>query len=420
MHRAGCVTSAPGSGYRTKVFLLLRPSCIDNAVSPLCVASPVSATTPSVRLSSFYFWYYGLLGIMHPFWPLFLSDRQFTATEIGQLLAIQVGTRIISPNLWGWLADRVDRMTTIRLGAALGAVFFAAIFVAEGFWALALVMAGYSFFWNAVMPQFEALTLDHLRSEPHRYSDIRLWGSVGFVLAVVAGGYWFEARIDDFRIAGLVLLGMIWLSSLWVPRAERRFRRPRARGVRRVLRRGSVQAFLLMAFLLQVAHGIYYAFFSLQLEAVGYGRGAIGLFWALSVVAEIVLFMVMRRLLSRWSPWQILAVSLVLTALRWLLIGHASDWLVMLLLAQCLHAFSFGACHAVSVDYLRRFFPRGLLGQGQAIYSAAGFGAGGAAGALLGGLLWQYGGGWTFSVAALITLLALGVAWLGLSQRRSH
>lgn len=380
----------------------------------------MSTTVPAIRLSSFYFWYYGLLGIMHPFWPLFLSDRAFSATEIGQLLAIQMSTRIISPNLWGWLADRIGRMATIRMGAALGAAFFAAIFVADGFWSLALVMAGYSFFWNAVMPQFEAVTLDHLHREPQRYSDIRVWGSVGFVIAVVVGGYWFEGRIDDFRFAGLVLLSMIWVSSLWVPRVERRFRRPRASGLWRVLRRGSVQGFLAMAFLLQVAHGIYYAFFSLHLEELGYGRGTIGLLWAFSVVAEIVLFMVMRRLLTRWSLWEILAVSLTLTALRWLLIGHAADSLLVVLVAQGLHAFSFGACHAVSVDYLRRFFSRGLMGQGQAIYSALGFGAGGAVGALLGGVLWQYGGEWTFSIAALITLAALGVAWLGLGQRRSR
>ncbi len=377
------------------------------------------APIPYARLSSFYFWYYGLLGILHPFWPLFLSHQLFTATEIGQLLAIQMGTRILSPNLWGWLADHTGRrMGTIRLGAALGMVFFAAVFVADDFWSMALVMAGYSFFWNAVLPQFEALTLDHLHAEPHRYSDIRVWGSVGFVISVVAGGYWFEGRIDDFRIIGLVFLGMIWVSSLWVPGVERRFVRPRAGGLMKVLRQGRVQAFLLMSFLLQVAHGIYYAFYSLQLEAAGYDRGTIGLFWALSVVAEICLFVVMRRLLTRWSLWEILVVSLALTAVRWLIIGHATDWLAALLLAQCLHAFSFGACHAVSVDYLRRFFPREHLGQGQAMYSAASFGAGGAAGALLGGLLWQGGGTLTFNVAALVSLGALVVAMVALREPR--
>src|SRR5690606_25656859 len=115
--------------------------------------------------------------------------------------------------------------------------------------------------------------------------------------------------------------------------------------------------------------------------------------------AEIILFMVMRRMMTNWSLRGILLVSLLLTALRWLMIGHFTDYLAILLVAQCLHAFSFGACHAVSVEYLRRYFPREHLGQGQAIYSSASFGAGGAAGALIGGLLWSQASSWTFDVA---------------------
>ncbi|HLS99559.1 MAG: MFS transporter [Porticoccaceae bacterium] len=374
--------------------------------------SPVPAAIPHARLSAFYFWYYGLLGLLHPFWPIFLSHQRFSASEIGQLLAIQMATRLLAPNLWGWIADRSGRrMATIRVGAALGMVFFAGIFVADGFWSMALVMAGYSFFWNAVMPQFEALTLDHLQGEPERYSAIRVWGSVGFIITVVAGGYWFDGAVEDFRYLGLGFLVMIWLASLWVPAVPRRFVRPRGGDLWRVLGQRPVRAFLLVSFLLQMAHGVYYGFFSLQLEAAGYSRGMIGLFWALSVLAEIVLFVVMRRLLTRWSLRQILVASLVLTALRWALIGHGSGWLPALLFAQCLHALSFGACHAVSVEYLRRYFPRELLGQGQALYSAASFGAGGALGALFGGLMWGISPSGTFDAAVLVTLLAALVAF---------
>jgi len=373
----------------------------------------VPAAIPYARLSAFYFWYYGLLGLLHPFWPLFLSHQQFSAREIGQLLAIQIATRIVSPNLWGWLADHSgQRMATIRLGAALGFVFYAGIFWVEGFWGMALVMAGYSFFWNGVMPQFEALTLDHLHHQPQRYSSVRVWGSIGFIVTVVCGGFLFEESIGRFPAAGLLFLGMILLASLWAPAVARTFVRPVKGAFWRLLCQRQVLTFLLMSFLLQVSHGIYYAFYSLQLEAAGYSRSTIGLFWALSVLAEIILFMVMRRLMTNWSLRGILLVSLLLTALRWLMIGHFTDLLALLLVAQCLHAFSFGACHAVSVEYLRRFFPREHLGQGQAIYSSASFGAGGAIGALLGGLLWSQASSWTFDVAVLVTLAALLVAFL--------
>jgi PPP family 3-phenylpropionic acid transporter len=373
---------------------------------------------PHKRLSAFYFWYYGLLGILHPFWPIFLSHKHFTPGEIGLLLAIQMGTRIVSPNLWGALADATgQRLGTIRLGAAFACLCFAGIFAGDSFALMALVMAGYSFFWNAVMPQFEALTLDYLHREPERYSRIRLWGSVGFIIAVMVGGVWFEARIEDFRIAGLVVLAMIWLSSLMVPAPDFRRPTPRSGTFGRILRQKPVLAFLAISCLLQVAHGIYYAFFSLQMEAAGYGRVAIGTYWALGVVAEIVLFLVMHRLMTNRSLWWIMMLSLSLTVVRWLLISYFTADPVILFAAQALHAFSFGACHAVSMEYIRRFFPPENRIQGQAIYTAFSFGLGGAVGSLLGGAIWTLNPDLTFNVAALITAIAVYIAYRGLNHR---
>lgn len=355
--------------------------------------------------------------MLHPFWPIFLTHRQFTASEIGLLLSAQMATRIISPNLWSWLADTPGkRMAAIRLGSLLGFLFFAFILVADGFWSMLLVIAGYSFFWNAVMPQFEAMTLDYLNERPQFYSRIRLWGSVGFIAAVIVGGYWFQLRIEDFRYAGLAILLMIWVTTLWVATPKSFHGAEPTPSFLTVILQSKVLTFLLVSFLLQVAHGIYYAFYSLHLEEAGYPRFQVGLFWALSVVAEIGLFLVMHRILTNWSLRGIFLVSLLLTVLRWLLIAFFVDSLGVLLLAQGLHAFSFGACHAASIEYLRRFFLPPQRGRGQAIFTSVSFGAGGAIGALLGGLLWSHTATLTFSVAAAISLVALAVAYKGLER----
>lgn len=376
---------------------------------------------PYKRLSSFYFWYFGLLGVLHPFWPIFLSHREFSPAQIGVLLAIQMGTRIVSPNLWGMLADRTGRrLGTIRLGAAMACLAFAGILVGDSFMVMVLVMAGYSFFWNAIMPQFEALTLDHLKPRPETYSLVRVWGSVGFIVSVMAGGYWFQNRIEDFAYVGLAYLALIWLSTLMVPVETSARLVPEKKSFIRILRQRPVLAFLAMSCLLQVAHGIYYAFFSLQLEAAGYGRAAIGAFWAIGVVAEIVLFLVMHRFMSSRSLWWIMVFSLILTTVRWLLIGHFTDQTAVLVVAQCLHAFSFGACHAAAMEYIRRFFPPANRVQGQAIYSAASFGVGGAVGALLGGMLWTYQPAITFDVAALVTVFATLIAFFWLDHRKAR
>ena len=118
------------------------------------------------------------------------------------------------------------------------------------------------------------------------------------------------------------------------------------------------------------------------------------------------MFLVMHRLMRRFSiPW-ILVASLLLAALRWLLIGVVADSLLWLALAQLLHAASFGSFHAASIAWVHKQFEASLGGQGQALYSSLGFGAGWAAGAGLSGLLWQQWGVDLFFGAALAAVLA--------------
>ena len=42
------------------------------------------------------------------------------------------------------------------------------------------------------MPPMITITFAHLRGQPERYSQVRLWGSIGFILAVVVLGRLFQ------------------------------------------------------------------------------------------------------------------------------------------------------------------------------------------------------------------------------------
>jgi PPP family 3-phenylpropionic acid transporter len=365
------------------------------------------------RLSGFYFFYFALLGAYIPYWGLYLEASGFDALEIGFLTGMVMATKVVAPSLWGWLADHTGRrLRIIRLGSLLAFACFCGIFISTSFAWLMLVVAGYSFFWNAVLAQFEVITLDHLGSEYNRYSQVRVWGSVGFVGAVVGLGWIFDLiAVTTLPIVMASLLAAIWLCSLWVRDGGGQARQASASGLGEVLRQNTVWAFFLACFLLQIAHGPYYTFFSLYLESLEYSRAAIGQLWALGVVAEVILFLVMHRVLPRFGIRRIMLVSLGLAAVRWLMIGYGASSLPVLLLAQCLHAATFGAFHAVSIELIRRTFPVGLAGQGQAIYSGISFGAGGAAGAIISGYLWQHDPQLTFVIASVASVLACLLAW---------
>ena len=374
------------------------------------------AMTPGLpywRLSGFYFFYFSLLGATAPFLALYFDHLGFSAARIGELIAIPMLMRCIAPNIWGWLGDYSGRrLAIVRFGALCTLLCFAGIFISQSYAWLALIMALHAFFWHAVLPQFEVITFAHLKDKAERYSQIRLWGSIGFIVAVVGLGELFEVlSLDAYPWALVLIMAGIVLSSWWVPNAQPHMR-PNTEdhgGFLKQVRRPGIMAFYLSVGLMQLSNGPYYTFLSLHLEALGYSRGMIGQLWALGVLAEIVLFMLMARLLARYSLRTVLLASFLITALRWLLLGNLADHLPVMLFAQLMHAATFGAFHAAAMHFVQRSFADRQQGQGQALYAALA-GVGGAMGALYSGYSWHsLGAAWTFAIASLIALLAAAI-----------
>ena len=368
------------------------------------------APIPYWRLSSFYLFYFALLGSTAPFLALYFDHLGFSSARIGELVAIPMLMRCVAPNLWGWLGDYTGRrLAIVRFGAACTLLSFSLIFIDKSYAWLALVMALHAFFWHAVLPQFEVITLAHLQGQTARYSQIRLWGSIGFILTVVGLGRLFEwLSLDIYPVALVIIMGGIVLSSLWVPNAQPPASENRAagEGFLKQLRSPGVLAFYGCVALMQLSHGPYYTFLTLHLEHLGYSRGVIGMLWALGVVAEVLMFLAMSRILVRFSVRRVLLASFLLAALRWLLLGTLADHLWVLLLAQVMHAATFGSFHAAAIHFVQRSFGARQQGQGQALYAALA-GTGGALGALYSGYSWNLlGPATTFSIASIAALAA--------------
>lgn len=351
-----------------------------------------------------------------PYWSLYLGSFGFGAETVGVLMGMLHATRILAPSLWGWLADRSGRrMLIVRLGGCCAWLVFALIFWAETPFYIALVTLGFSFFWNAILAQFEVVTLRHLGKEKHRYSRIRVWGSIGFIGAVIGTGWlldWLDIRSLPLVLFGLLVL--IWLNTLIVGQRPEEVRQESAAvSVGAVMRQPQVIAFFAICFLVQFGHGPYYSFFSPMLESLGHDRGVIGVLWALGVIAEVVLFIWMHRVLERWSYRVIMLASLWLSVLRWTLTALFPDQMVVLVFAQLLHAASFGSLHIVGIALVQHYFPPLTQGRGQAFFSSLGFGAGGFLGSVAAGYVWAWGGGMpAFMMAALGCLVAIVLATL--------
>ncbi len=374
---------------------------------------------PFAMLSASYFAH---IGFFNPYLPLWLKELGFSLLAISVLTSVQSASRLFAPYLWGSLSDRTgERVRLLRYGATAALLLSLGLWFELGGVGLFVVLLLMFAHTSGMMPMSEA-ALAHLVShggafDAKRYGRIRLWGSLGFLVTVVAAGFWFERfGLVHFPAWTLATLAAVTLSVWLLPD----FREPAHAdevqpSVWPVLRQPPVRWFFAAVFFHVLAHIFIYVFLSLYLDSLGYSKTVIGLLWALSVVIEIGWFFNQGRWLPRLSlsAWLVLAAALM--ALRMgLTAGFPLVWPV-LLLAQALHAITFAAHHTVCIAMLSHHFPGRLRGRGQALYTVVGYGLPGVVGGVAGGVLSSAFGlasvFWLSSACAAVACVCAVRAW---------
>ncbi len=369
------------------------------------------------RLSRFYFFYYFFVGSFVPYWGIYLQSQNFSPASIGILLSLFQISRIVAPNFWGWLADHTGhRVKWIKLTSLLGLIGFVGVFWAKGFFWIFLIMSALSLFTSSTLPLAESLTLAHLATTDGHYIRIRLWGSIGFIAASLLLGNLIDLQgINILLWALLVAQAIIFFLSNTIPETQETHHEKNDLSIWKIIKTPSVVALLIGCTLMVSAHGVLYNFYSIYLKEHGYSGGTIGWLWAIGVICEIFIFMLMPKILHRYSLKAILLMSLFLGVIRFILIGASPDHLFLLLIAQMFHAATFGSFHAASIEVIAYYFKGRNQARGQAIYNSVAYGIGGTVGGLGGGYLIQYLGGQIgFMIAAISPLIGFLVIWFGL------
>lgn len=362
------------------------------------------------RLSSSYFFYFALLGLVTPFLSVFLDGKGFNSLEVGEILAIITATKIIAPSLWAMLADKSGRqLAIIQLGALLALLSFVLLYWLDAFWPITLSLALFSLFWTAILPQLEVLTLSSVRRSGKIYARIRLWGSIGFIaLAIITGEVISIFTYQAFIIVGSLLLICLLISTL---RLKQPVKTPTTHNSETTIFTRLFKLpfiiFFISGILLQISFGPFYSFFALYLRDLEYPDYAVGLLISIGVVAEVIVFIFAGKIFTYFSVKWLLLLSLFITAIRWYFTGNYGDVLWLLILTQLLHAASFAIYHSASMQFLSEYFNRSEQGRGQAVYLGGVYGLGGAIGAYIAGHLWLDGAGATyaFNIAAFASLI---------------
>ncbi len=365
------------------------------------------------------------LGIFYPFFPVWLGSKGLDGDAIGLILALQIGLRVlVCPPVLRRADTSRDRAHLLI--ATSFATFGAATltFVVDSWLEILVATLLLSAFWCPAIPLSDAIALSGVRRLGADYGRSRLWGSIAFIAANVAGGFAIgRLGLDGFPL----ILSATFLVAALVTLASPRMGRPRAgtpppldstpdpwvpAGVwrRRFARLmpapdiGSLLPLLMGISLIQASHALLNGFSSLQWDRLGYGATAIGMFWAIGVVAEVVLFRFAAEPLRRFGLRAILLVTAVVATLRWCLLTLDLG-LAGFALLQTTHALTFAATHVCLQSLIGSSLPENRVGAAQGLafalqtvlLAAATFG---------GGVLFKGVGGDAFFAMAAMTALA--------------
>ncbi len=370
------------------------------------------ALLPFAALSASYFAH---IGFFNPYLPLWLKDLGLGLVAISLLTSVQAATRLFAPYIWGWVSDHTgERIKLLRLGAAVALASACLLWLPlSPLWLGGVLFVMFTH-TSAMMPMSEA-AMAHLVSQggafdTRRYGRVRLWGSAGFLVTVFVAGAWFEAfGMHQFPTMTVLGLLAVLLSAFWLPDHKDPVQTTQAQpAVWPVLRQAPVRWFFASAFFHVLSHISIYVFFSLYLDALGYSKTWIGAMWAVSVVVEIAWFFWQSRWLQQLplTGWLVLCSATML--LRMLLTAAWADVLLVLVLAQVLHALTFAAHHTTCVALVSHHFPARLRGRGQALYTVIAYGFPGVIGGLLGGMISaRWGLASVFWASALTSALAM-------------
>jgi PPP family 3-phenylpropionic acid transporter len=169
---------------------------------------------PYLKLSSFYLIYFASVGTLIPFFGLYLQSLSLNALEIAQIIAMLSLARLVSPILWTSLSERWGCLrTSVIRAVSLTLLPIIALWQVQVYVGLLILAWWLGFFWHAILPSFETMTLQHLIPQPQAYRRIRVWGSIGFIVAVHGVGALMDVWGTEWFLISVTFLFVLLLWS---------------------------------------------------------------------------------------------------------------------------------------------------------------------------------------------------------------
>lgn len=362
-------------------------------------------------MAACYFIFYGAIGCLMPYLPLYYQSLGLNGQQIGLLMGLGPVVLLGSGPLWGALADRFNLHRLLLPVASGGSFLFILLvpLVGGSLTGLILVTLLQAFFSQAIIPLLDSAALDIAAWSGTAFGRMRLGGSLGFMIISVFIG-WVLTRVDLRWMFYSYSIGMalVVLLAFGLPAHQRRGQSTMLQGIGVLARERSLVFFLLAALLLGFAASAIQAFLPLFLSGIGGDSNTVGLAGALGALTELPVMIFGALLLRRLGGlWQGLLFAALVYTLRWFAMSAVTGVGPALAL-QLTHGLSFGIFVLAAAGYVDDLAPHGLSATAQSVYNVFYWGLGSIAGSLGAGVIYQQLGiAWLFRLCGLATLLAI-------------
>ena len=335
------------------------------------------ALPSSIWMGFYYACFFGVFGILLPFWALWLKGEGISTEMIGSMLAFALvarsaGALLLTRNLVSTtsLLTRVQRLTLTTM------VAFSGFYLIENVYAIFLLVILTNFIFSPLMALGEAIGAKLVRYNNMDYGRVRLWGSIGFMLSSALTGFLVEEFDHRIILLSIIIgLGILFLLTITpaknMPEGGTATSKPSS-GILTILKRPAFWPFLAITSLLQGAHAAYYGFGAVYWQDIGISEIYIGYFWSVGVAGEILFLAFGKRIFGNVSIAMMFVIAAAGSVLRWTTLGYAVD-VTPIMLSQLLHGVTFGVAHLASMRYMAERVNEEDAVATQAIYAALPF-----------------------------------------------
>ena len=352
------------------------------------------------------------------FMALALLARGLSPAQTGLVLGVLPVVQVITQPVWGMLADRTGQTKRLLTLACAGLVAASlGLWAAQEFVPLLLAMFGVAVMRAGILPLVTALALTHLGAEDRGFGRIRLWGSVGFSVAVFVIG-WKVAQPNPELILPLHAVFALVATAVatLLPQSARPVAPPGLR-LHLLTAAPGLGPLVAAAALTGMGMGVNNTFLAVFLRDLGGPGWTLGAAFAIAAMGEVPLMAKMQHLIHRFGVSRLVAVGLLVLPIRWGLYALLhSPWPILPL--QLLHSVAIACLEVAGVLLVRDLTRPEWSATAQAFYGAALMGLGPSAGTVLAGAIYEWRGLHTVFGVSVIPALAAWLLFATLHPRR--